>query len=474
MAESAPGSPPSEARRVARIVAAAFFMQNLDGAILHTSLPQMASDFGVLPVDLNIGITSYLLATAAFVPLSAWVADRFGARRVFALAVVVFTAASLACGLARGLWEFAALRAVQGMGAALMTPVGRMVVLRSAAKTELVQATALITWPALIAPVVGPVLGGLITTYVSWRWNFLLNIPIGLVGLVLVLAFIPDQRSERRAPLDTAGFALSAAALICLLYGLERIAEAAGEWRSAAALLLAGVAIGAIAVRHFRRRAHPLLDLSPLGLPTFAVASVDSGLLFRIAISSAPFLLPLMLQVGFGLNPWQAGLFLLSYFGGNLAMKTLTTRALRGYGFRNVLLWNGACIAVSLGACALLRPETPWAAAAAVLFAAGLTRSMQLTALNTLAFADVSSEQRSSASSLSSMLQQVSMGLGTAFAAFLLNASRAFGGDTLLDLTDFHAAFLSVAAIALLGCALSLRLAPEAGAEVSGHRALNT
>src|SRR5262245_48219633 len=221
-------------------------MQNLDGAILHTSLPQMASDFAVRPVDLNLGITSYMLAIAAFVPLSGWVADRFGARRVFAAAVVVFTLASLACGLARGLWEFAALRAVQGIGAALMTPVGRMVVLRSAEKTELVAATALITWPALIAPVVGPVLGGVITTYLSWRWNFLLNIPIGMLGLGLVLAFIPDHRAERRTPLDGSGFALSALALLCLLYGLERITQSAAEWRSAAALTLAGVGVGGL------------------------------------------------------------------------------------------------------------------------------------------------------------------------------------------------------------------------------------
>jgi EmrB/QacA subfamily drug resistance transporter len=454
-------------------VASAFFMQNLDGAILHTSLPQMASDFAVRPVDLNLGITSYLLATAAFVPLSGWVADRFGTRRVFALAVVVFTAASLACGLARGLWEFAALRAVQGIGGALMTPVGRMVVLRSAEKTELVQATALITWPALIAPVVGPVLGGLITTYFSWRWNFLLNIPIGLAGLLLVIAFIPDQRAERRTPLDAYGFALSAAALICLLYGLERIAQGGGEWRSAGALLLAGATVGALAVRHFQRRPDPLLELSPIGVPTFAIASVDAGTCFRIAISATPFLLPLMLQVAFGLNPWQAGLFLFSYFAGNLAMKTLTTRALRSYGFRNVLLWNGGCVALSLAACALLQPSTPWALGAVVLFSAGLARSMQFTALNTLAFADVLPDQRGSASTLSSMFQQVSMGLGTAFAAFLLNAAKAIRGDVAPALGDFHAAFVAVAAIAVLGTVLSLRLEPEAGAEVSGHRALS-
>jgi MFS family permease len=400
------------------------------------------------------------------------VADRFGARRVFALAVVVFTTASLACGLARGLWEFAALRAVQGIGAALMTPVGRMVVLRSAAKTELVQATALITWPALIAPVVGPVLGGLITTYISWRWNFLLNIPIGLVGLWLVVAFIPDHRAERRTPLDASGFALSALALVCLLYGLERIAQGAAEWRSAAALTLAGVGVGALAVRHFRRRADPLLDLAPLDVPTFAIASVDAGTCFRIAISATPFLVPLMLQVAFGLNPWQAGLFLLSYFAGNLAMKTLTTSALRRYGFRNVLVWNGGCVALSLAGCALLGPGTPWVIGAAVLFGAGLARSMQLTALNTLAFADVSADQRGSAATLSSMFQQVSMGLGTAYAAFLLNAAQTVRDDVALRLVDFHAAFVAVAAIATLGTLLALRLAPQAGAEVSGHEPL--
>ncbi len=470
LAERGVAPPATDARRVALIVAAAFFMQNLDGAIINTSLPQMARAFHVRPADLNIGITAYILSTAAFVPLSGWVADRLGPKRVFAGAIVVFTLASIACGLSHGLWTFTAARAVQGLGGALMTPVGRMVVLRNAEKAELLAATALITWPALIAPVVGPVLGGFVTTYISWRWNFLLNAPLGAIGVGLVLAFVPDTRDAGKSRFDALGFALTSAALIALLAGLQGFVQGRGlGWATGSTV--AGLVIGALAVRHLRRKEQPLLELSSLNIPTFAITTLDAGNLFRLTISATPFLLPLMFQLAFGLTPFTAGLYVLAYFGGNLLMKTVTTPALRRFGFRNVLIANGVLAGAAILACGALAPATPAAVVVAVLLVAGLTRSMQFTALATLAFADIEAHQRGSSSTLSSMMQQLSAGLGVAVGAILLNVSQSARHADHLSLVDFHFAFLVVGVIAIAASALFLRLQPDAGAEVSGRRA---
>lgn len=457
-------------RLIALIVASAFFMQALDSAIISTSLPQMAESFHVQPLDLSIGITIYLLSVAAFVPLSGWVADRFGGRNVFSLAIVIFTLASLACGLSESLLQFAVARAIQGLGGALMVPVGRIIVLRNTEKSELLQVTALITWPAMIAPVVGPALGGFITTYASWHWNFLLNIPLGLAGLALVYTFVPNFREPERTRLDIKGFALSSTALVCLLYGLETLAHAKDAWIVPLALIASGSLVGALAVRHFRRTANPLLNLSPLKVQTFAIPALGAGMFSRIGISATPFLLPLLFQVGFGLNAWASGMLILAYFGGNLGMKTVTTPTLRRFGFRSVLFVNGIASALSILACAFLSADTPKPVIILVLLAAGLTRSMQFTSLNTLAFADISATQRSSSSTLSSMLQQISMVLGVALAAFILNASQMIQGTKTMGMADFRAAFVAVGILSLLSTWMYLRLSPDAGSEVSGHR----
>ena len=456
------------ARRVALIVAAAFFMQNLDGVIIATSLPQMASAFGARPVDLNLGITAYMLSIAAFVPISGWAADRLGAKRVFAAAIVIFTLASVVCGLSQNLWQFTAARIVQGLGGALMTPVGRMVVLRSAEKADLLAATALLTWPALIAPVIGPALGGFVTTYASWRWNFFLNAPLGAAGVALVLVFVPNATLTARTRFDLPGFVLTSAALIAVLAGLGNLSGP--HWVLGLLAVLAGLSLGVVAVRHLRRRKGPLLDLAPLETPTFAISTVDAGNLFRLTISATPFLLPLMFQVAFGLTAWTAGLYVLAYFGGNLLMKTVTTPALRRFGFRNVLIGNGALAGAAILACAALTPTTPAMIVVVVLLAAGVTRSMQFTALATLTFADIEPHLRGSSSTLSSMLQQVSMGLGVSLAAVLINGSQTLRGASRLGLADFRLAFVAVGLIAIAASALFLRLDADAGAEVSGHQ----
>ncbi|MGC3963099.1 MAG: MFS transporter [Rhodocyclaceae bacterium] len=458
------------ARRVALIVACAFFMQNLDGAIINTSLPQMAASFGVQPLDLSLGITIYMLMVAACVPASAWIADRFGARNVFLLAIVVFSVSSLACGLATSLPMFVAARALQGIGGAMMTPVGRMVVLRHASKAELLQATALITWPALIAPVIGPVLGGFITTYINWRWNFLLNVPIGIVGAWLVYRFVPNLRSHEDVALDVRGFALASTSLVCLLYGLESFGHAHGSSSVALALVIAGLCVGALAMRHFRRVKQPLLDLSSLRVQTFSMASVGAGNFFRLSINATPFLLPLLFQVGFGLTAIESGWLVLAYFAGNLGMKTVTTPTLQRFGFRTVLVVNGLLAGLSLLACALLTRDTALPVTVVVMFIAGLTRSMQFTALATLTFADIEGPQRNAAATLSTMTQQISMVLGVAVSALVIKMSQAWHDTTGTGLVDLRAAFVAVGVLSIVSALMFVRLPHDAGADVSGHR----
>ncbi|MER9487634.1 DHA2 family efflux MFS transporter permease subunit [Mesorhizobium sp. M0563] len=465
--ETAPAA--RQARRVALIVAVAFFMQLLDSTIISTSLPQMGESFGVPAVAMSIGITVYMLTMAVFVPLSGWLADRFGARNIFLVAIALFTLASLACGISQNLAEFVAARAVQGVGSALMTPVGRILVLRNAPKSELLNATALITWPALFAPVVGPVLGGFITTYVSWHWNFFINIPLGVVGLALVARFIPGDREAGAKPLDWPGFLLTSVGLAAMLYGLERIAHPEEGALPTVALLATGILVGWLAVGHLRRANHPLLDLTAFKVQTFAISTLSAGTIFRIAINATPFLLPLWFQVGFGLSPVDAGMMVLAYFLGNLGMKAVTTPTLRRFGFRSVLIVNGVIASLSIMACAALTPQTPKALVVVLMLIAGLSRSMQFTALNTLAFADVASPQRSSAATLSSMLQQVAMLFGVAVAAALLNLSQIARGAAALDLVDFRLAFLAIGAIGLVASFRFLALPKAAGAEVSGH-----
>lgn len=459
------------ARIVALVVAVAFFMQLLDGTIVVTSLPQMGHDFGVQPISMSIGLTVYMLTMAAFIPLAGWLGDRFGARTIFMASIAVFTAASLFCGLSATLEQFIIARAVQGFGAALMTPIGRVIVLKNAPKSELVNAVALITWPALIAPVIGPLLGSLITTYLSWHWNFYINVPVGIVGLGLVWKFVPNQREGNVGQLDIPGFLLSALGLTLVMAGLETFTQGTATLPLVALLLIGGVVLGVVATWHFRRVASPLLDLSAFRIQTFALSTLSAGTALRTSINATPFLIPLFLQIGFGLDAITAGTYLLVYFAGNLAMKTVTTRTLRSFGFRRVLVINGLIACGSIAACASLSPETSPVVIMVLFFIAGLSRSMQFTALNTLGFADITPAQRSSASTLSSMLQQVSMLLGVAIAAATINVSSLLRAGSGAPLVDFRWAFVVIGAIGMAASLRFLALSPDAGAEVSGHRA---
>jgi EmrB/QacA subfamily drug resistance transporter len=456
---------------IALLVAGAFFMENLDGTVIATAMPQMARSFGASPVDLNIGMTAYLLALAVFIPISGWLADRFGARSVFGGAIGLFTASSVLCGLSNGLWEFTAARILQGLGGAMMVPVGRLVVLRTTAKQDLLRSIAYITWPGLAAPILGPPVGGFITTYASWRWIFLLNVPLGLLGVVLAHRLIPNSRSSQKSPFDWIGFILTSAACVSLMYGLDLIGRHEINWLTTGLLLVCSLAIGVSAVWHVRRHPHPLIDLSSLRVPTFAV-TIWGGSLFRIAIGATPFLLPLMFQTGFGMDAFSSGLLVLAVFAGNLLMKPATTPVLRRFGFRTALIANGLLVAVTIFACALFTPSTPKAIIVAVLFAGGLFRSMQFTSLNTVGFADIRKSQLSGASTLSSMIQQMTIGMGIAVGAIALRLAGALHSTNAGSLTagDFRIAFALVGVIALLAVIDSFSLASNAGAEVSGHR----
>jgi EmrB/QacA subfamily drug resistance transporter len=446
---------------VALLVAGAMFMEQLDGTVIATALPQMAASFGTAAVDLNVGMSCYLLTLAVFIPASGWVADKFGARTVFTAAIVTFTFASILCGSSQGFWPFIAARVLQGVGGAMMVPTGRLIVLRNAEKQHLMHAIAYLTWPALSAPILGPPLGGLITAYASWRWIFFLNVPLGLLATALALSLIPNVRGEGRGPFDWLGFAMTGLAGSGLIYSLESV----GRGKSSGAgvlMLMASLGVSALAVRHMLRSPHPLLDLSPFKVPTFMIA-VRGGTAFRAAIAALPFLLPLLFQLVFGLDPFESGLLLLALFAGNLGMKPGTSAVLNLFGFKPTLLWNGAIAIATMLGCSLLTPETPKAIIVPLLFVSGLARSMQYTTLSTLGFAEVPKAGMSGANTLFSMLNQLGSATGIGIGAVALRLSSLLHPDAqMVTGADFRIAFLAVAAVAMSAYLDFHRLAPDA------------
>jgi EmrB/QacA subfamily drug resistance transporter len=461
-------SPARRSRLIPYVVACALFMENLDSTVLATALPEIARSLGESPLHLNLAITSYLLSLAIFIPVSGWIADRFGARRVFCLAIIVFTLGSISCGFAQSFWGLVASRVVQGLGGAMMVPVGRLVLLRSVAKTELVAALALVTIPALIGPIVGPPLGGFITTYLSWRWIFWINIPIGIAGVTLALILFEQVREEHVPPFDWRGFVLAATGLAGVMMGFETIGRGLLPTAAVVALVAAGVAALTLYVRHARRRAHPVLDLGLLRIGTFR-AAVLGGFIFRIGIGAIPFLLPLLLQLGFGMNPLQSGLLTFAAAVGALTMKMAARRILRHFGFRNVLIVNALISAVSIGACAFFDVATPGAVILAVLLLGGFFRSLEFTSINALAYSDVPRERMSRATSFASVGQQLSLSVGVGLGALILHVVVGLRGAEDAAAQDFAPAFLIVAGISASAALVFWRLPSDAGAEVSGR-----
>lgn len=453
----------------ALLVAGAFFMEFLDGTVIATALPDMARDFGVTAVELNIGISAYLITLAVLIPASGWIADRFGARAIFTLALAIFTLASVFCGLSTEVHIFVAMRILQGVGGALMVPVGRLAVLRTTPKHQLIKAIATLTWPALVAPIIGPPLGGFITRYASWHWIFFINVPLGLAAIILSLRIIPDIRETERRSFDLSGFITTSVAMVSLVTAMERLGDRQPQIWPTLALAALGFGCLLYSIRHFRRAAAPMVRLDALQVPTFRV-TMYGGSLFRASISAVPFLLPLLFQVGFGMDPFHSGLLVLAVFVGNLTIKPATTPLIRWLGFRRLLLINGALNVCSLLACALLTPQTPVWAIMLILYLGGLFRSIQFTGVSTLAFADVPTAQMSDANTLFSTASQLAVGLGITLGAIGIRLGEQVGDW--LHLTElpgisFRLSFVFIALICLVGMIDSLHLAKTAGSSVS-------
>lgn len=450
---------------VALLAAGALFMENLDSTIIATGLPTMARSFGTSAVAVNVGITAYLLTLAIFIPLSGWVATRFGERRVFASAILIFTVASALCGISHTLPMFTASRVLQGLGGSMMVPVGRLMVIRASTKAQLMKAIAYTIWPALVAPILGPPVGGWILSFASWPWMFLLNVPIGVVLFVLALKLVPRDSDGTAEPFDLPGFLSVGGASFCLMYLLEGLQSPHVSLLKMGTLLGVAVVLATGALRRFQSAREPLFRLQVFEIETFQIANV-AGSLFRMAVFSVPFLLPLLFQEGFGLNPLASGSLTMAVFCGNLAMKPLTAPLLRRFGFRIVLIVNGIATVVLLAACGWLSAGTPRPVLLVILFLGGLGRSMELTALTTMGFADLPEPMKSNGSTLSATIQQMTTSLGIALAALALHVSGELRGGS--SLFDFRVAFCAMAAIAAASIPSYIRMHPDAGAAVSG------
>jgi EmrB/QacA subfamily drug resistance transporter len=448
------------------IVAVALFMENMDSTVIATSLPAIAADIGTNPLALKLAVTSYLLSLAVIIPISGWTADRFGARNVFRAAIAVFILGSIGCALSGSLSQFVVARIVQGIGGAMMTPVARLILVRSTDKRELVNAMVWVTLPALIGPLIGPALGGFITTYISWHWIFFINIPIGLAGLVLATIFIEDVRIEKPDPFDPLGAVLAGLGIGGLAFGGSLLGLKYVSTWTVLALLALGAAATYGYVRHARRTPYPVLDLSLLAIPTMR-AAVVGGFVYRCGIGAMPFLLPLLLQLGFGLTAFQSGLITLSNVVGAMGMKTVIPIILRRFGFRRVLVINGLISAVMVAACATFQPGVSFAWIVGVLIVGGFFRSLEFTSLNTIAYADVDQRRMSRATSLVAVSQQVSISIGVAIGALVVDLTLAARGHTVITAADFQPAYLIIALISASAVLLFAQMPPEAGAELA-------
>jgi EmrB/QacA subfamily drug resistance transporter len=406
-------------RGVALLVAGALFMEILDATIITPAIPLIAHSFTVDPLDVNLAMTAYLVTVAVLIPVSGWMSDRFGTRRVFIAAIALFTLASIGCAASMSLTMLVAMRVVQGIGGALMVPVGRLLVLRSTEKRDLVRAIALLTWPALAAPVIAPILGGAVATFGSWRWIFIANIPLGTIGFLFALKLIHGKGHSNPAPLDWRGLAALGTGIAAALIAMEGIRVQGTNWAHVAiGGAVAAVAL-TVAVLHLLRYRYPLVELRVLRVPTLRI-TVSAGSLYRLVITAVPFLLPLQFQLAFGRTPIVAGSLVAALFAGNIAIKPFTTPLMRRYGIRRVLMVNGVLSVGCFGLLATLTESTPVALIAVILFLSGAMRSTGFTAYNSLAFSDVEAAELAHANTLNAAVQELAAGIGIAVAAVLL------------------------------------------------------
>lgn len=445
-------------------------MENMDATVIATSLPAIAADIGTSPLTLKLAITSYLLALAVFIPASGWVADRFGAQRVFTSAIVVFMCGSIGCAFAQSIEHFVIARTVEGIGGAMMTPVGRLVLLRSIDKKELVNAMAWVTAPALVGPVVGPALGGFITTYFSWHYIFLINIPIGILGIVMALRYIDPIKGDDVQPFDFKGFILAGLGLGGIAFGLSVAGLKIMPWPMVVAFIVGGAISMTLYVLHYKRVPFPVLDFGLLRLRTMRAAIVG-GFMFRLGIGALPFLLPLLLQVGFGLTPFQSGLITFGSAVGALFMKTLAARMINTFGFRIIMVVDALVSSAFLAVNALFTPSTPLSLILVLLIVGGFFRSLQFTAINTIGYAEVDMARMSRATTLVSVTQQLAISAGVAVGAFSVEMTLLMRKGADLTSSDFAPAFIVVALISASSAIIFARMPSDAGHQVSGRRA---
>jgi EmrB/QacA subfamily drug resistance transporter len=460
-------------RNVALLVAACFFMEMLDGTIVVTAIPQLSASLHVTPSATSLVITAYLLTLAVLIPLSAWMTARFGPRRIFLSAITIFAVASLCCALATSLPELVAMRILQGAGGAMMVPVGRLIVLGPAPKSQLMRLMSYIVWPGLIAPVIAPLAGGVITTYASWRWMFLINVPLGIVAFCVAWRLIAATTTEAPPPLDRVGVVLTCGALGGLTYTGQLLSGRAPDWTLVLALGVASAGLLAAAAWHLLRTQAPLINLRTLKISTFGAAMSGSSL-FWLVVGAVPFLLPLLFQTVWGWSAIKSGAVVLFVFVGNIAIKPATTAIFNRFGFRAVLIAATGGLAATTVVAGLLTADTPLAIVVLVALLSGVARSVGLTGYTTLGFGDVPPAQMRDANALASTVQQVFSGLGVAAASVALRAGRPIGDllpGTPSDATAYTVAFALLGLVALVSMTDALRLHPAAGdALVEGRR----
>jgi EmrB/QacA subfamily drug resistance transporter len=471
--EAAPETPAEAAEPfsslVPAIIGGALMMQTLNATVIANALPTMARSLHEDPIRLNTAITAYLLASAVFLPISGWLADRFGAKRIFLFAIAAYASACMACGFAQNLPELLMARMAAGAAGAMMGPVGRLVLLRSTPKHNLVRAMSVLTMPALLGPVIGPPIGGFIVTYGSWRWIFFLNLPIAIVGVILVLRYIKDVREEDVRPLDWTGLVLTGLGMAGVVYGFDNLGRGALPTWAVIGMMAGGVACLAAYVWHASRTAHAILDLSLLKIRTFT-ASVVGGAFMRMGMGATPFMLALLLQVAFGLSALQAGLMTFASAAAALVMKTCAPPILARFGFKRTLTVNAVIVAATFMAYALFNPATPHWVIYAVLLTGGFFRSLQFTSLNGMAFADIDHAQMSRASTMSTMGQQLAQSMGIGMAAMFLHLSMVHAGAHHLTSATIGPAFIAVGVVALISVLFFLPLPADAGAGLHGVR----
>ena len=460
---------PGFQRTVAFAVAVALFMENLDSTIIATSVPVISRSLGTTPLNLSMAVSVYLLSLAIFIPMSGWMADRFGTRTIFASAIGLFTAASALCGMSDSLAMLVAARALQGVGGAMMMPVGRLIMGRSFAKSELVSAMAYVTIPALVGPMLGPLIGGAITTYTSWRWIFYINLPIGLVGIAFALKFIENMREPNVKPPDIVGFFWIGIALAGLVLGVENVGRGVLPEGAEVGLFAVSALAGYVYWRHYKKSSAPALDLKLLNILTFRT-SVLGGSISRVGFGATPFLLPLLFQLGFGRTPLESGALTFTGTVGAMAMKFGSARIVRTFGFRRLLIGNAVLIGVLGMSLAGFGPTTPAAVIIGVLLLTGFFRTLHFTCMSALTYADLDQSRMSNGTSIASVFQQISMSLGVAVGATVLHLATELSGKTSPDAAAFAPTLIIVGAIPMLAIFYFAKLPANAAEEMSGYR----